>query len=116
MQDGAPTPKKSAISFIDGSTIVAKPGADIPGGSVLSQIAAEGNDRLFRDDYDIFEGGTGSGWDTSTEPKNQADMMALAMKQNPVVGFWGECINVEIACNAACHATFVVLSRRAQIR
>merc|ERR1719243_485411 len=31
---------------------------------------------------------TGLGWDTSTEPKNQADMMALAVKQNPVVGFW----------------------------
>jgi hypothetical protein len=31
---------------------------------------------------------TGLGWDVSTEPKNQADMMALALKQNPVVGFW----------------------------
>jgi hypothetical protein len=31
---------------------------------------------------------TGLGWDTSTEPKNVADMQALAIKQNPVVGFW----------------------------
>jgi len=31
---------------------------------------------------------TGLGWDVSTEPKNQADMMALAIAQNPVVGFW----------------------------
>ena len=93
MQEGAPkpAPKKSAITFLDGSTITAKPDAQIAGGSVLSQIAAEGLNRLNRDDYDIFEGDTGRGWDTSTEPKNQADMMALAIKQNPVVGFWGAC-------------------------
>jgi hypothetical protein len=31
---------------------------------------------------------TGLGWDVSTEPKNREDMEALAMKLNPVVGFW----------------------------
>merc|ERR1739847_177186 len=31
---------------------------------------------------------TGLGWDTSTEPKNQEDMVALAKRLNPVVGFW----------------------------
>jgi len=31
---------------------------------------------------------TGLGWDVSTEPKNKADMIALAEKQNPVLGFW----------------------------
>merc|ERR1719407_309077 len=31
---------------------------------------------------------TGLGWDVSTEPKNMEDMKALAMKLNPVVGFW----------------------------
>merc|ERR1719311_1739441 len=31
---------------------------------------------------------TGLGWDVSTEPKNQEDMKALAIKLNPVVGFW----------------------------
>merc|ERR1719159_2201299 len=35
-----------------------------------------------------FTQATGLGWDTSTEPKNREDMMALAIKQNPVVGFW----------------------------
>merc|ERR1719380_66712 len=30
----------------------------------------------------------GLAWDTSTEPKNMEDMIALATKQNPVVGFW----------------------------
>jgi len=35
-----------------------------------------------------FTQATGLGWDTSTEPKNVADMQALAIKQNPVVGFW----------------------------
>merc|ERR1719353_2175719 len=31
---------------------------------------------------------SGLGWETSTEPKNQADMIALSKKLNPVVGFW----------------------------
>ena len=31
---------------------------------------------------------SGLGWDTSTEPKNRADMIALAKKLNPVVGFY----------------------------
>jgi hypothetical protein len=31
---------------------------------------------------------TGLGWDVSTEPKNKEDMRALAIKQNPVVGYW----------------------------
>merc|ERR1719194_150116 len=35
-----------------------------------------------------FTMASGLGWDTSTEPKNQADMMALATKLNPLVGFW----------------------------
>jgi len=35
-----------------------------------------------------FTEATGMGWDTSTEPKNKADMIALAEKLNPVVGFW----------------------------
>ena len=32
---------------------------------------------------------SGIGWDTSTECKNEADLRALAMKLNPVVGYWG---------------------------
>jgi len=35
-----------------------------------------------------FNEATGLGWDTSTEPKNQADMISLSKKLNPVVGFW----------------------------
>ena len=35
-----------------------------------------------------FTEATGLGWDVSTEPKNEADMRALAIAQNPVVGFW----------------------------
>jgi len=35
-----------------------------------------------------FNEATGLGWDTSTEPKNKADMITLAKKLNPVVGFW----------------------------
>merc|ERR1719271_2148162 len=35
-----------------------------------------------------FTQATGIGWDVSSEPKNQADMRDLAMKLNPVVGFW----------------------------
>jgi hypothetical protein len=35
-----------------------------------------------------FNEATGLGWDVSTEPKNQADMVALSKQLNPVVGFW----------------------------
>ena len=31
---------------------------------------------------------SGIGWDVSTEPKNREDMKELAIKLNPVVGFW----------------------------
>ena len=36
-----------------------------------------------------FTTATGLGWDTSTEPKNKADMVQLAKKLNPILGFWG---------------------------
>jgi hypothetical protein len=35
-----------------------------------------------------FTTATGMGWDSSIEPKNKADMIVLAQKLNPVVGFW----------------------------
>jgi hypothetical protein len=64
--------------------------------AMCSQMAAANLDRIKMEDEDggcnpfgpPFTTSTGLGWDVSTEPKNQADMMALAMKQNPVVGFW----------------------------
>merc|ERR1719443_213443 len=36
----------------------------------------------------LFTDADGKGWETSTEPKNKVDMVALAKKLNPVVGFW----------------------------
>ena len=64
--------------------------------ALCSQIAAAAFERVKADEEDggcnslgpPFNQATGMGWDTSTEPKNQADMMALAKKLNPVVGFW----------------------------
>merc|ERR1719262_616678 len=64
--------------------------------AMCSQMAAANLDRIRMEEED---GGsnpfgppltmaTGLGWDVSTEPKNKADMIALAKQQNPVVGFW----------------------------
>jgi len=64
--------------------------------AMCSQMAAQNINRLRLDDEEggcnpfgpPFTVATGLGWDVSTEPKNQADMIELAKKQNPVVGFW----------------------------
>jgi hypothetical protein len=64
--------------------------------AMCSQIAAANLDRIRLEEEDggsnpfgpPFTMATGLGWDVSTEPKNKADMIALAIKQNPVVGFW----------------------------
>merc|ERR1719353_532695 len=64
--------------------------------AMCSQMAAENLKRIRADEEDggsnptgpPFTPATGLGWDVSTEPKNVADMQALAIKQNPVVGFW----------------------------
>ena len=64
--------------------------------ALCSQMSAANLDRLRMDDEDggcaplgpPFTMPTGIGWDVSTEPKNVEDMMALAKKQNPVLGFW----------------------------
>ena len=84
--EAAPAPKAAALTYVKGGDIQPKPDAQIKGGSVLSQIAAEGLNRLNNDDANpnlMMDS-----WATSTEPKNQADMMALAIKQNPTVKFW----------------------------
>merc|ERR1719460_3035252 len=64
--------------------------------AMCSQMAAANLARIRQDEEDggsnIFgpplTAASGLGWDESTEPKNRADMEALAIKQNPVVGFW----------------------------
>merc|ERR1719269_292855 len=77
------------------SVVNAEP-AKTKGAAMCSQMAAANLDRIRMDEED---GGsnpvgppltmaTGLGWDVSTEPKNKADMIALAKKQNPVLGFW----------------------------
>merc|ERR1719155_41147 len=64
--------------------------------AMCSQMASKNIDRIRMEEED---GGmnpfgppltmaTGLGWDVSTEPKNRADMEALAIKLNPAVGFW----------------------------
>jgi len=64
--------------------------------AMCSQMAAANLRRLELDDEEggcaplgpPFTVATGLGWDVSTEPKNKEDMRALAIKQNPVVGYW----------------------------
>jgi hypothetical protein len=64
--------------------------------AMCSQMAAANLNRIRAEEEDggcnpigpPFTAVSGLGWDVSTEPKNQADMIALAEKQNPVVGFW----------------------------
>jgi hypothetical protein len=77
------------------AVVNAEPGKT-KGAAMCSQMAAANLDRIRMDEEDggsnIFgpplTQASGLGWDVSTEPKNQADMMVLAKQQNPVVGFW----------------------------
>jgi hypothetical protein len=65
-------------------------------GAMCSQMAAANLQRIRMDEEDggcdragpPFTQASGLGWDTSTEPKNKEDMIALANKLNPVVGFY----------------------------
>ena len=65
------------------------------GAAQFNAVWKEGLYRVFDDERGPPSNGppfaepTGLGWDTSTEPKNKADMIELAKKLNPVVGFWG---------------------------
>jgi hypothetical protein len=64
--------------------------------ALCSQMASANLNRIRAEEEDggcarmgpPFNEASGLGWDVSTEPKNMADMMALAKKQNPVLGFW----------------------------
>ena len=61
---------------------------------MCSRMMAENMERIRDEDVGSNNFGppltqaSGLGWDVSTEPKNKADMMALARDLNPVVGFW----------------------------
>jgi len=76
----APLAKSSSVPVLD-----KKKFGNMAGGALLTDIYVEGFRRL--DSNAPYEEGPGD-WATSTEPKNQADMIALAQKQNPVLGFW----------------------------
>merc|ERR1719484_233453 len=77
------------------SVVDAEPGKT-KAAAMCSQIASQNLIRIRAEEEEggcnpvgpPFTQATGLGWDTSTEPKNMEDMRALAMKQNPVVGFW----------------------------
>merc|ERR1719269_360835 len=66
----------------------------LEGAATFNALWREGLNRAFDEDLKSssvgppFNEATGLGWDTSTEPKNKADMIVLAKKLNPVVGFW----------------------------
>merc|ERR1719486_1764373 len=77
------------------SVVDAEPGKT-KAAAMCSQIAAANIARIRMEEEDggcnpvgpPFTQATGLGWDVSTEPKNMEDMKALAVKQNPVVGYW----------------------------
>merc|ERR1711933_650063 len=77
------------------AVVAAEPGKT-KSAAMCSQMAAANLVRIRGEEEDggcnpvgpPFTQATGLGWDTSTEPKNVADMQALAIKQTPVVGFW----------------------------
>merc|ERR1719201_2125229 len=77
------------------SVVNAEPG-NTKSAAMCSQMAAANLDRVRMEEEDggcnnfgpPLTQATGLGWDTSTEPKNKEDMIALAKSQNPVVGFW----------------------------
>merc|ERR1719271_75688 len=56
--------------------------------AALARVRAEEEDGGSNPVGPPFTQPSGLGWDTSSEPKNQEDMMALAKQLNPVVGFW----------------------------
>merc|ERR1719407_314468 len=64
--------------------------------AMCSQMASVALDRIKGEEEDggcapagpPFTNPSGLGWDLSTEPKNREDMVALANKLNPVVGFY----------------------------
>ena len=78
------------------SVVNAEP-AKTKSAAMCSQMSAANLNRIRAEEEDggcnpvgpPFTQPSGLGWDVSTEPKNQEDMRALAIKQNPVVGFWG---------------------------
>jgi hypothetical protein len=77
---------------MDSAMVGVKP--NLKSAAKFNAIWKEGLYRVFDDEVGPapngppFNEATGLGWDTSTEPKNQADMVVLAKALNPVVGFW----------------------------
>jgi hypothetical protein len=77
------------------AVVNAEPGKT-KGAAMCSQMAAANLARIRMDEEDggsspigpPLTQATGLGWDVSTEPKNKADMIVLAKKLNPIVGYW----------------------------
>ena len=85
-------PPVSTIATTTAGTALTIP-SDTPknmeSGAKFNAIWMEGLKRVgFGADYGFDAEPDGRGWETSTEPKNKEDMIKLAKKLNPVVGFW----------------------------
>jgi len=102
--EAPPKPKaEPAGALVDFSTaaatariqkVVDQTDKQLKSAAMCSRMMAENIDRIRDEDVGSAAMGppftevSGLGWDVSTEPKNRADMMALAKDLNPVVGFW----------------------------
>jgi hypothetical protein len=93
MIEEAPDISSLAVKERMDSAMVGVPGR-LKGAAQFNALWKEGLNRVFNEDMGPASMGppftdvTGAGWDTSTEPKNKEDMIVLAKKLNPVVGFW----------------------------
>ena len=73
---------------------IANVSPNLKSAAMFNAVWKEGLYRVFDDELGPANNGppfteaTGLGWESSTEPKNKEDMIALAKKLNPVVGFW----------------------------
>jgi hypothetical protein len=102
MRATTPSMKGSEIVLADKEieakimAVVSAEPAKTKSAAMCSQMAAANLDRIRMDEMEggcmamgpPFTPATGLGWDVSTEPKNEEDMRALAIRLNPVVGFW----------------------------
>ena len=87
-EDDMDTPAPAPTALSNKYTSAAIVPARLQGAATFNEMWKKGLDLVADENSDLTFEADGTGWATSTEPKNPADMKALAIKQNPAVGFW----------------------------